>query len=183
MIEKKNIYILSTDRTLEWSTMGVLTSYFCLQMFCHSNNSALWNEMVYLTIDVNDEKTHLSFLTDEEGKVHFSLNTTSWNSSLVSLKVSISHRKKKISEIRRDGKESGRHLRCEAQASGSWSHLTISVEASLITLWFHLPQETRGFVETVQLNTHQRCSAVLSWSMILIHLLYPSHFSKSEWLH
>ncbi|XP_019473323.1 ovostatin homolog isoform X2 [Meleagris gallopavo] len=56
------------------------------QMFCHSNDSALQNEMVYLTIDVDDEKTYLSFLTDEEGKVHFSLNTTSWNSSLVSLK-------------------------------------------------------------------------------------------------
>ncbi|XP_031467380.1 alpha-2-macroglobulin-like protein 1 [Phasianus colchicus] len=56
------------------------------QMFCHSNDSPLQNEIVYLIIDVNDEKTHLSFLTDEEGKVHFSLNTTNWNSSLVSLK-------------------------------------------------------------------------------------------------
>ncbi|XP_021250335.1 alpha-2-macroglobulin-like protein 1 isoform X2 [Numida meleagris] len=56
------------------------------QMYCHSYYSPLQNEIVYLTIDVNDEKTHLSFLTDEEGKVNFSLNTTSWNSSLVSLK-------------------------------------------------------------------------------------------------
>ncbi|XP_004938162.3 alpha-2-macroglobulin-like protein 1 isoform X2 [Gallus gallus] len=55
------------------------------QMFCHSDDSPLQNEIVYLIIDVNDEKIHLSFLTDEEGKVHFSLNTTSWNSSLVSL--------------------------------------------------------------------------------------------------
>lgn len=92
MIEKR--IILSTDRALERSTMGVLTSYFCLQMFCHSDDSPLQNEIVYLIIDVNDEKIHLSFLTDEEGKVHFSLNTTSWNSSLVSLMVSISHRKK-----------------------------------------------------------------------------------------
>ncbi|XP_065598357.1 alpha-2-macroglobulin-like protein 1 [Cyrtonyx montezumae] len=56
------------------------------QMFCHSDDSPLQNEMVYLTVDVDDEKTHLSFLTDEEGKVHFSLNTTNWNTSLVSLK-------------------------------------------------------------------------------------------------
>ncbi|XP_015727585.1 alpha-2-macroglobulin-like protein 1 isoform X2 [Coturnix japonica] len=56
------------------------------QIFCHSDDSPLQNEMVYLTVDVNDEKTQLSFLTDEEGKVHFSLDTTSWNSTLVSLK-------------------------------------------------------------------------------------------------
>ncbi|OXB72226.1 UNVERIFIED_CONTAM: hypothetical protein H355_013405, partial [Colinus virginianus] len=55
------------------------------QMFCHSGDSPLQNEMVYLTVDVDDEKTYLSFLTDEEGKVHFSLNTTNWNTSLVSL--------------------------------------------------------------------------------------------------
>ncbi|XP_074007846.1 alpha-2-macroglobulin-like protein 1 [Numenius arquata] len=56
------------------------------KMFCHSNESPLRNETVYLTVDVNDEETHLSFLTDENGEVHFSLDTTSWNSTLVSLK-------------------------------------------------------------------------------------------------
>ncbi|XP_009081350.1 PREDICTED: alpha-2-macroglobulin-like protein 1, partial [Acanthisitta chloris] len=55
------------------------------KMFCHSDNSPLRNETVYLKVDVNDEKTHLSFLTDENGEVHFSLDTTSWNSTLVSL--------------------------------------------------------------------------------------------------
>lgn len=75
---------------------GVLTSCPSLQMFCHSDESPLRNEMVYLTVDINDEETHLAFLTDENGEVHFSLDTTSWNSTLVSLKVSISHRKRRI---------------------------------------------------------------------------------------
>ncbi|XP_063212551.1 alpha-2-macroglobulin-like protein 1 isoform X3 [Chroicocephalus ridibundus] len=58
------------------------------KMFCHSDESPLRNEMVYLTVDINDEETHLAFLTDENGEVHFSLDTTSWNSTLVSLKGS-----------------------------------------------------------------------------------------------
>ncbi|XP_052646034.1 alpha-2-macroglobulin-like protein 1 isoform X1 [Harpia harpyja] len=56
------------------------------KMFCHSDNSPLRNETVYLRVDINDEETHLSFLTDENGEAHFSLDTTSWNSTLVSLK-------------------------------------------------------------------------------------------------
>ncbi|XP_068257889.1 alpha-2-macroglobulin-like protein 1 [Nyctibius grandis] len=56
------------------------------KMFCHSQNSPLKNETVYLTVDINEEETHLPFLTDENGEVHFSLDTTSWNSTLVSLK-------------------------------------------------------------------------------------------------
>ncbi|XP_071898928.1 alpha-2-macroglobulin-like protein 1 isoform X1 [Anas platyrhynchos] len=56
------------------------------KMFCHSNDSPLQNETVYLTIDIDDEETHLSFLTNEKGEVHFSLDTTSWNSTLVSLR-------------------------------------------------------------------------------------------------
>ncbi|XP_010179781.1 PREDICTED: alpha-2-macroglobulin-like protein 1, partial [Mesitornis unicolor] len=58
------------------------------KIFCHSYDSLLRNVTVYLTIDVNDEETHLSFLTDENGEVDFSLDTTSWNSTLVSLKGS-----------------------------------------------------------------------------------------------
>ncbi|KAK2528126.1 hypothetical protein Q9966_010017, partial [Columba livia] len=53
------------------------------KVFCHSSESPLSNE----TVDVNDEETHLSFLTDKNGEVHFSLDTTSWNSTLVSLKA------------------------------------------------------------------------------------------------
>ncbi|KAM9388180.1 alpha-2-macroglobulin-like protein 1 [Phaethornis superciliosus] len=60
------------------------------KMFCHSLMSPLQNETVYLTVDVNEEETQLSFLTDEKGEVHFSLDTTSWNSTLVSLKGSYS---------------------------------------------------------------------------------------------
>ncbi|KAM6091994.1 alpha-2-macroglobulin-like protein 1 [Theristicus caerulescens] len=56
------------------------------KMFCHSEKSPLRNETVYLTVDINEEETHLSFLTDENGEVHFSLDTTNWNSTLVSLK-------------------------------------------------------------------------------------------------
>ncbi|XP_009960079.1 PREDICTED: alpha-2-macroglobulin-like protein 1, partial [Leptosomus discolor] len=56
------------------------------KIFCHSDEFPLRNETVYLTVDVNDEEMHLSFLTDENGEAHFSLDTTSWNSTLVSLK-------------------------------------------------------------------------------------------------
>ncbi|XP_009892429.1 PREDICTED: alpha-2-macroglobulin-like protein 1 [Charadrius vociferus] len=56
------------------------------KMFCHSGQSPLRNETVYLTVDINDEETHLSFLTDENGEAHFSLDTTSWNGTMVSLK-------------------------------------------------------------------------------------------------
>ncbi|XP_053925279.1 alpha-2-macroglobulin-like protein 1 isoform X2 [Cuculus canorus] len=56
------------------------------KVFCHSGNSSLRNETVYLIVDVNDEKTQLSFLTDENGEAHFSLDTSSWNSTMVSLK-------------------------------------------------------------------------------------------------
>ncbi|KAM8819938.1 alpha-2-macroglobulin-like protein 1 [Eudromia elegans] len=56
------------------------------KIYCHRGESPLINETVYLTVDINDEETHLSFLTDENGEVHFSLDTISWNSTLVSLK-------------------------------------------------------------------------------------------------
>ncbi|XP_054246101.1 alpha-2-macroglobulin-like protein 1 [Indicator indicator] len=59
---------------------------FTGKMFCHSAESPLRNETVYLIVDINDEETQLSFLTDENGEVHFSLDTTSWNSTMVSLK-------------------------------------------------------------------------------------------------
>ncbi|KAM6309766.1 alpha-2-macroglobulin-like protein 1 [Podargus strigoides] len=58
------------------------------KMFCHSAKSPLRNETVYLTVDINDEETHLSFLTDNKGEAHFSLDTSTWNSTLVSLKGS-----------------------------------------------------------------------------------------------
>ncbi|XP_040451001.1 alpha-2-macroglobulin-like protein 1 isoform X3 [Falco naumanni] len=57
------------------------------KLFCHSGKSPLRNETVYLVVDINDEETHLSFLTDENGEAHFSLDTTSWNNTLVSLKA------------------------------------------------------------------------------------------------
>ncbi|KAM6321270.1 alpha-2-macroglobulin-like protein 1 [Aegotheles albertisi] len=58
------------------------------KMFCHSAKSPLRNVTVYLTVDVDEEETRLSFLTDENGEVHFSLDTTNWNSTLVSLRGS-----------------------------------------------------------------------------------------------
>ncbi|KAL2311207.1 hypothetical protein Nmel_002899 [Mimus melanotis] len=56
------------------------------KMFCHSEKSPLRNETVHLIVDVNDEETELSFLTDEKGEAHFTLDTTSWNSTMVSLR-------------------------------------------------------------------------------------------------
>ncbi|XP_016157387.1 PREDICTED: alpha-2-macroglobulin-like protein 1 isoform X2 [Ficedula albicollis] len=56
------------------------------KIFCHSGKSPLRNETVHLIVDVNDEETELSFLTDEKGEAHFTLDTTSWNSTMVSLR-------------------------------------------------------------------------------------------------
>ncbi|KAM9030223.1 alpha-2-macroglobulin-like protein 1 isoform 1-T1 [Ara ararauna] len=56
------------------------------KMLCYSDKSPLRNETVYLIVDVNDKETHLKFLTDENGEAHFSLDTTSWNSTMVSLR-------------------------------------------------------------------------------------------------
>ncbi|XP_057285203.1 alpha-2-macroglobulin-like protein 1 isoform X2 [Pezoporus wallicus] len=56
------------------------------KMLCHSDKSPLRNETVYLIVDVNDEETYLTFITDENGEAHFSLDTTSWNSTMVSLR-------------------------------------------------------------------------------------------------
>lgn len=69
----------------------VLTSPPSLQMIFRSGESPLSNETVHLIVDVNDEETQLSLLTDEMGEAHFMLDTTSWNSTMVSLRVSISH--------------------------------------------------------------------------------------------
>ncbi|XP_038009294.1 alpha-2-macroglobulin-like protein 1 [Motacilla alba alba] len=56
------------------------------KMFFHSAKSPLRNETVHLIVDVNDEETQLSLLTDEKGEAHFTLDTTSWNSTMVSLR-------------------------------------------------------------------------------------------------
>ncbi|KAH0628649.1 hypothetical protein JD844_010037 [Phrynosoma platyrhinos] len=44
------------------------------------------NQTVYLTVDVNDVETHLSYVTDDNGEVHFSLDTTEWKNSPVALR-------------------------------------------------------------------------------------------------
>ncbi|XP_042303669.1 alpha-2-macroglobulin-like protein 1 [Sceloporus undulatus] len=43
------------------------------------------NQTVYVTVDVNDIQTHIPFVTDEDGIVSFSLDTTDWKDTLVSL--------------------------------------------------------------------------------------------------
>ncbi|KAJ7316367.1 hypothetical protein JRQ81_002529 [Phrynocephalus forsythii] len=43
------------------------------------------NQSIYLTVDVDDVKTHIPYVTDENGEAHFSLDTKSWNNTLVSL--------------------------------------------------------------------------------------------------
>ncbi|KAL8202435.1 UNVERIFIED_CONTAM: hypothetical protein K2H54_014681, partial [Gekko kuhli] len=44
------------------------------------------NETVYLTVEVHDVETHLPYVTDEKGEAHFSLDTTNWNGTLVSIR-------------------------------------------------------------------------------------------------
>ncbi|XP_007055680.2 alpha-2-macroglobulin-like protein 1 [Chelonia mydas] len=50
------------------------------------NDVPIKNHTVYLTVDVNDVETHLPYVTDEKGEVHFSLDTVKWNNTLVSLR-------------------------------------------------------------------------------------------------
>ncbi|CAM4459798.1 unnamed protein product, partial [Caretta caretta] len=50
------------------------------------NDVPVKNHTVYLTVDVNDVETHLPYITDEKGEVHFSLDTAKWNNTLVSLR-------------------------------------------------------------------------------------------------
>nr|XP_009936178.1 PREDICTED: alpha-2-macroglobulin-like protein 1 [Opisthocomus hoazin] len=88
-VEKAVIPIASRTKSIEFINLHLFYKRglpYTGKMFCHSGNSPLRNETVYLTVDINNEETHLSFLTDENGEVHFSLDTTSWNSTLVSLK-------------------------------------------------------------------------------------------------
>nr|XP_056704308.1 alpha-2-macroglobulin-like protein 1 [Euleptes europaea] len=44
------------------------------------------NETVYLTVEVDDVETHHPYITDENGDVDFSLDTTNWNNTLVSIR-------------------------------------------------------------------------------------------------
>ncbi|XP_043362104.1 alpha-1-macroglobulin-like [Dermochelys coriacea] len=52
------------------------------------NDVPIKKHTVYLTVDVNDVETHLPYVTDEKGKVRFSLDTAKWNNTLVSLRES-----------------------------------------------------------------------------------------------
>lgn len=51
------------------------------------NQLPVKNQSVYLTVDVHEVETHFPYVTDENGEVHFSLDTTKWQ-DLVSLRVS-----------------------------------------------------------------------------------------------
>ncbi|XP_066468774.1 alpha-2-macroglobulin-like protein 1 [Tiliqua scincoides] len=44
------------------------------------------NFTAYLTVDVDDKETHTQYVTDEDGIIHFSLDTTNWNNTLVSIR-------------------------------------------------------------------------------------------------
>ncbi|XP_062975140.1 alpha-2-macroglobulin-like protein 1 isoform X2 [Elgaria multicarinata webbii] len=44
------------------------------------------NQTVFLTVDLNNVETHLPYVTDENGEVHFSLDTTKWEDTLIALR-------------------------------------------------------------------------------------------------
>ncbi|XP_069506177.1 alpha-2-macroglobulin-like protein 1 [Ambystoma mexicanum] len=50
-----------------------------------SNGKPIANTTVYLVLNVHDEDTVLPYTTDDLGMVHFSLDTSTWNDTLVSL--------------------------------------------------------------------------------------------------
>ncbi|XP_015261618.1 PREDICTED: alpha-2-macroglobulin-like protein 1, partial [Gekko japonicus] len=56
------------------------------KMKVSANSIPVRNETVYLMVEVHDVETHLPYVTDENGEVHFSLDTTNWNGTLVSIR-------------------------------------------------------------------------------------------------
>ncbi|XP_074391073.1 alpha-2-macroglobulin-like protein 1 isoform X2 [Zonotrichia albicollis] len=56
------------------------------KMIFHSEDSLLNYQTIHLIVNVNDKETQLSLLTDDMGEAHFTLDTTSWNSTMVSLR-------------------------------------------------------------------------------------------------
>ncbi|XP_053226653.1 alpha-2-macroglobulin-like protein 1 isoform X2 [Podarcis raffonei] len=56
------------------------------KMKCTINDAPFKNETVYLTVDINDVETNIPYRTDENGEVAFSLDTTEWKDTPVSLR-------------------------------------------------------------------------------------------------
>ncbi|XP_062975138.1 alpha-2-macroglobulin-like protein 1 [Elgaria multicarinata webbii] len=55
-------------------------------MYVSVEGSPIQNRTVYLTVDVDDVQTHTTYVTNENGVVNFSLDTTTWNNTMVSLR-------------------------------------------------------------------------------------------------
>ncbi|XP_060092738.1 alpha-2-macroglobulin-like protein 1 [Heteronotia binoei] len=53
---------------------------------CTLGNIPAQNHTIYIAVDVNDVETHFPYVTDENGEVQFSFDTTNWNDSLVGLR-------------------------------------------------------------------------------------------------
>uniref|UniRef100_A0A8C5TSP3 Alpha-2-macroglobulin-like protein 1 n=1 Tax=Malurus cyaneus samueli TaxID=2593467 RepID=A0A8C5TSP3_9PASS len=88
-VEKALIPVATVAKALEFVNLHPFYKRgmpYTGKIFCHSADFPLRNETIYLIVDVNDEKTQLSLLSDENGEAHFTLDTTSWNSTLVSLR-------------------------------------------------------------------------------------------------
>ncbi|XP_026569065.1 alpha-2-macroglobulin-like protein 1 [Pseudonaja textilis] len=51
------------------------------------DDSPVQNYTIYLIVDVDDVLTHITYITDENGIAYFSLNTTAWNNTMVSIKA------------------------------------------------------------------------------------------------
>ncbi|KAM6475570.1 alpha-2-macroglobulin-like protein 1 isoform 2-T2 [Liasis olivaceus] len=51
------------------------------------NDLPVRNYTVYLIVDVDDALTHIQYITDEDGTAYFSLDTTAWNDTMVSIKA------------------------------------------------------------------------------------------------
>ncbi|XP_061439274.1 alpha-2-macroglobulin-like protein 1 isoform X4 [Rhineura floridana] len=50
------------------------------------NESPVKNWTVYLTVDVDDVETHIPYVTDDNGEADFSLDTTNWKNTIVSIR-------------------------------------------------------------------------------------------------
>ncbi|XP_070597946.1 alpha-2-macroglobulin-like protein 1 isoform X2 [Erythrolamprus reginae] len=64
-------------------------------------DSPVQNYTVYLIVDVDDVLTHISYITDENGLAYFSLDTSTWNNTLVSIKATYTFGNKTEEQIAR----------------------------------------------------------------------------------
>ncbi|XP_053153741.1 alpha-2-macroglobulin-like protein 1 isoform X2 [Hemicordylus capensis] len=88
--ESDQIMIISSDVELTFPELNKFYKHglpYTGKIKASFNQLPMKNWTVYLTVDVDDKETHFSYVTDENGEVEFTLDTTNWNKTMVSLQA------------------------------------------------------------------------------------------------